>query len=95
MNVSTSRFSYSRDDRTFVAEMSDFGRLNVFHQIYPDSCDEGLTLISAKTGAEVDYIVTHTEVDDGDTLFWLLEPTKQSCRWVPAARQTKIKIFND
>lgn len=95
MITTTKLFHYIKDKKTLVAEMSDFGGAQ-FHQVYPDSCDEGLTLVSHVTGKEVDYVVNHTEKDkEGEIQFWELIPTKPSIRRVPAAKGTKIKIFND
>ncbi len=97
MKVTTSQFHYYAAEKEFVVEASNLGRNQPqFHQVYPDSCDEGLTLVSAKTGKEVDYAVNHTEKDrEGDIAYWELTPTRESLRKVPQARGTTVTILND
>ena len=103
MITTTKFFHYDPKDRTFSQEISTLegngmagGGQPTFHQIYQDSCDVGLTLVSAATGKEVDYVVSLTEKDaEGDVQCWHLVPTKQALRKVPEARGTSIVIFND
>jgi len=71
-------------------------KYSVFHQVYSDACDEGLTLISHRTGEEVDYVVIEEErANDGEIVSWVLAPTKLALKRVPRARGTKIIIWND
>jgi hypothetical protein len=80
-----------------VAELSDLSAVheNPFHRVYPDACDEGLTIIG-KTGQEVTYAINRRQVDrEGDLQFIELIPTRESIRKVPASRATKIILFND
>ncbi len=85
--VSTSKFTYAKDDNLLVAEASD---LPHFGQVWDDACDTGLTLISHQTGRMVVMAVDHTEYLDGDLLYWDL---------VPADRRNdgliKVRVFND
>lgn len=86
--VSTERFTYSAAERLLVAEASD---LPPFGRVYDDACDEGLTLISHRTGAEVVYGVEHIERDaDNDLLYWELRPASRRDAGLPT-----VRVFND
>lgn len=70
--VSTRQFFYSAEHRQFVGEISSTNGLG---RVYDDACDEGLTLVSARTGVEVTFVVDHTERSaDGELMWWLLKP---------------------
>jgi len=87
--VSTRRFTYLADERMFVAEASD---LPGFGRVYNDACDEGLTLVSHRTGCEIVCAVEHIERDrEGDLLYWDLRPA--SSRNAPFS--FTVRIFND
>ena len=95
-------FNYDKKDRTFSQEISVLEynshspRGGIWHQVYPDACDEGITLISAQTGQEVDYAVNSVDHDEeGDIAGWWLKPTAQSIRRVPACKNTHVLIIND
>jgi hypothetical protein len=67
---------------------------SVFHQIYTDAADEGITVIGKSQ--EVDYVLIKVNRDeDGDLKFYELAPTLASIRKVPSAARTKVVIFND
>ncbi len=100
MQVSTSKFSYNPKNRGFVAEASDLCSMDqeLFHQVYPDSCDPGITLISEKTGKHADYFLYRTEISDNEDrelLYWTLHPTSETVRKLPALCGTYVTIFND
>lgn len=88
--VSTRQLSYSPATRTFIGEISS---TNGFGQVWDDSTDEGLTLVST-TGTEVVYVVQDVDVDkrEGEVRSWTLIPAAgQDAR----ANGTSIKLFND
>lgn len=86
--VSTTRFTYVPAQNMLVAEMSD---LPGFGQVYDDACDEGMTLISHRTGVEIVFAVEHVERDrDGDIAYWDLRPVR-SKEWAAGT----VRIFND
>ena len=98
MNILSERFSYSPNEKQFLAESSDFCRANkgLFHRLYQDACDEGITLISSRTGAEVDfYVDEYHKNNEGELISWLLRPTPESLRKVPFAKGTSVLILND
>lgn len=89
--ISTRRFFYQKDAGLLTAEISDFGPGFGFGQVYDDACDEGLTLVSHKTGTEVTYGVEHVERDrEGDLLYWDLRPADRKLDYLPT-----VRIFND
>jgi hypothetical protein len=76
--VSTNSFQWDADRRMFSTEISDLGREFNFGQVYDDACDEGLTLIGARTGEAVTCTVTHVERDrEGDLLYWGSAPARE------------------
>jgi hypothetical protein len=90
--VSSARFTWVPETRTFIAEMSDLGS---FDRVYDDACDEGLTLVSAnRPGEQIVFAVTRVERDaDGDLMYWDLIPAQPQ----PAARGCTfgVRVFND
>jgi len=92
--LSSALFTWSRTDNLLVAEMSTLqgNGLIGFARVYDDACDQGMTIRSARTGREVPFAVTHTEIRDGDTLYWDLEPVDAAGRVV---YDCKARIFND
>jgi hypothetical protein len=83
--VSSRQFDYSHVDG-YVAEISSTNGLG---RVYDDACDEGLTLVSQRTGREVVFVVDEVERRDGDVLLWRLVPAKPSESRVP------MTLFND
>jgi hypothetical protein len=98
--VSSRQFSWHGprrfgDEGEYVGEISS---TNGFGRVYDDAADEGLTLVSARTGQEVVFVVDHTERDrDGDVLFWLLRPAVRHARPQnhAAIYRTTIRLYND
>lgn len=86
--VSTRQLTWDSQHQEYVGEISStYG----FGQVYTDACDEGLTLVSAKTGHEVVFVVEHEERDDleNEILFWVLRPATKIDRHV------RVRLFND
>lgn len=72
-----------------VAEMSELrGGLG---RVWADSCDEGLTVVSAKTGTEKVFVVDHVEYREGDLLWWDLK----SVTGTRIDGQVTLTLFND
>jgi hypothetical protein len=98
MIISTDQLTYSKESKRFSCEASNLNGNcgSLFHRIYPDACDAGLTIISARTGIPVDYYVDEYKLDsDGEIWGWDLKPTPESIRKVPSASGTSLLIFND
>lgn len=67
-----------------VAEASE---LNGFGRVWSDSCDEGLTVVSARTGDIRVFVVDHVEYDpEGDTRWWDLKSLDE---------RLTLTVFND
>jgi hypothetical protein len=96
-------FHWSPEDGLFSQELSSLGvnpRVNAFHKLYNDACDEGITLISATTGVEVDYYVNEidwmNEFNEGREIAgWNLLPTPETIRKHPRLKNTRVLIIND
>ena len=103
MITTTKFFHYVSNLRVFCTEISTLeagGMVGqgapTFHQIYPDAADLGLTLVSHKTGREVDYVINDvTRNAEGEIESWELVPTTHALRRTPEARGTRILIYND
>ena len=97
----SSHFQYNNKTGVFTTEMSELSAacrptgLPVFHQVYPDSADEGLTLLSERSGVSVDYVVDgyETNPEDNAILVWILKPTDRAYQ-VKNAIGTIIRIYN-
>jgi hypothetical protein len=99
MTIPIGQFTIHREGEgrhfTLVGELSDFGPAGTypFHQIYPDACDEGVT-VQGKSGA-VDYCVSEWKVEDGDLQKIILLPTPESVKRVPGAAGSDMVLYND
>lgn len=98
MQISTCKFTYNKQHRGFVAEASDLCPVSqpLFHRVFDDSCDDGITLISHITGLSADFYVDEIGKNaDQDILYWLLKPTSTTVRKYPRLRGVYVRIFND
>jgi hypothetical protein len=87
--VSTRQLHYNPKSRRFLGDISD---THGFGRVYNDACDEGLTLVSERTGTEVVFAVTkETRNSEGETLWWDLTPVSDDELNV----QCRIRLFND
>jgi hypothetical protein len=95
----STRELFVHPDKTLSADISDLsggGTKQVFGQIYPDSCDEGLVLVSHKSGAEVRMYVTKTVRDcENDITHWCLRSVPEDERLLGLSRTIELTIFND
>jgi hypothetical protein len=85
--VSTGRFLYHAASNTFTAEASDLPVMWT-GRAYDDACDEGLTLVSTRTGAEVVCVLHDMATSEGDVLFWTFRPADPAHTFV-------VNVFND
>lgn len=98
MYFSTKKFNCDSKRKVLVAEISDLGiRLprSPFVRVYHDSADEGLVLMSHKTGKKATFYIDHIETDEGDIRWWTLLPTIETMHDIPQLRGWKIELFND
>lgn len=90
--VSSDRFSYEPNHRSFVSERSDLAEYDLFRQIYDDLADVGFSMVSARTGETRIFFLEESEMDeDGDIRFWTFRMLK------PDGNESDITctIFND
>lgn len=96
---STKQFTFDATTGEFLAEASELTGGDVarplFGQVFSDSADEGLILVSAKTGHPIVFYVSMTKRNaDNDVLWWSLSMAPESKRQNPSVCVT-VKIFND
>jgi protocatechuate 3,4-dioxygenase beta subunit len=86
-------------DKTLSADISDLSMGNtkqVFGQVYDDACDDGLILVSHKTGQEVRMVVTRTVHDkEGDVTHWCLRSVRADERRLELPYTLELTIYND
>ena len=88
--LSTNRFTYDKNTKEFVAEISELPRWK------GDLCVEDITLTSHITGKESDWQCYSVQRDpDGDILFWSLRPTKNTIAVHPGLAGVTALILND
>jgi hypothetical protein len=93
--VNSKSFDYCQISKTFTADISDLGS-RVFERIYPDACDQGIVMMSYKTGVEAKFVVEKEERDrENDLTGWILVPTADTLRKIPHLNGVKVIIFND
>jgi hypothetical protein len=98
MYYRSAQFSYDAKSKVFSADISELtaGRSQFLGQIYPDAADEGLVLISDRTGQEARFYLNVIDIDpEGDYKLWELFPTPESVRKQPGLRGVRVLIFND
>jgi hypothetical protein len=77
-------------ERKLVGEISSTAGLG---RVHPDACDEGLTVINPRTGAEVVFVIDHVQYADEDDdrteiVWWTLRPAA-------TGHDLTITLFND
>lgn len=98
--ISTDMFFYDKQERCFSQEMSTLsgGKENrpVLERLYPDSCDEGIQLISHKTLQTITFYVDRTHINrDNEITHWELFVTPECLRKLPHLKGVKVIIWND
>jgi hypothetical protein len=88
--LSTNRFKYYKDTKEFFAEISDLPQITGGLRL------QDITLTSHVTGKESDWALeTEYRDPDGDILYWLLRPTKNTIAVHPRLDGASIVITND
>jgi hypothetical protein len=102
--VSSKSFDWFADRRIFIAEISElpsfyrpghFRGSFQFEQVYPDACDVGFTMISDRTGEEVVFAMTSTDMNGDEIAGWRFTPTRESVRRFPRCAGVSALIIND
>lgn len=93
---STKVFHYDAANKLFSAYASDISHaMPLFHRVWADACDEGLILISERTGLGSNWVVTSVDEDEGDVAGWNLVPTDESVRKNAGLKGVRMLIIND
>lgn len=100
MTIPIERFTITKGDKvtSLTAELSSFGRGPVLELIYPDVPGllrrRGLT-IRGRRAEVVYYLANELKDREGDLEAYLLLPTRESVKDVPAAANTQVLLLND
>lgn len=90
---STDEFAYA--DGTFSAFVSDLPRFDP-EQVYPDALDEGICLVSARTGRKAWFVLARRHTDrEGDLTHWEFVPSTEALRVDRRLANVTVKVFND
>ncbi len=66
----TSKFTYIKENRTFVTEASDIHGFDP-RRIYDDACDIGFYMVSDKTGKKILFVEEGPDYnDDNELICW-------------------------
>lgn len=90
----SSDFDFDSTTGVFSQDMSilDHKTHTVFHQVYVDAIDDGLAIVSDRTGVTVSYAVDETIRNaDQDIVKWVLVPINPD---KTKARGTSVVIYN-
>jgi len=95
-HYNTNVFHYDKEHNEFTQEASSLPNLPlspIFGRVYDDACDQGLVLVSQRTGMAVTFVVTKTLTqsygDETEVQGWELKPVEKP--WAGM----KMVIFND
>lgn len=92
MQVSTRTMQYDRENQILSCDVSDFGPDFGFEQLNPHKPGTGVSVVSHRTGAVVDFHIVWAERLDGDLLYWILRPDNLVD---PALEDLSLQIYND
>jgi len=88
---------YHSETRTISVEASTLQANGIRPgRVFDDSCDEGFTLISHRTGREIVVCHNHVERRDGDLLYSDFHPATELAAIARGAAPTvTLRIYND
>lgn len=90
----STQLTYCKKEKCFVGEISEIPK--VLRQLWNDSLDIGFGIRSAKTDNVAFFtLVEISNNGEGETLFWVFEPTDKSIAANPALLAHKVFIYND
>ena len=93
--ISTDRFTYNKDTKTFIAEASELPT-PMLGQVWPDSLDQGFVLVSRATGHEATFTIWEEEKNsEGELEAYRLLPTPEAVKKNPGLKGVQVLVFND
>lgn len=93
-HINSDRFSYNPQTQTFACEESDLHGIRYCGRIYDDAADEGMWLVSHKTGKKKPFALFHTHVREGEITHWEYHEIDPKTG-LTVFNGVKIAIFND
>lgn len=95
--ISTSRFTFHRETKTFVAEASDFSRMDLAGRVYDDAADAGFVMVSERTGQKILCLYSGDKRDGENELLYeiFLCYDLRGRPLVGPLAGAEVKIFND
>lgn len=97
VSINLKRFLWDKGNRLLAADASNLGPACEgnwwLRRIYPDACDVGIRIFSAKTGKSMTFYLEREERDaEGDLVAWHFRPVPESRR---ECNVDEVVIFND
>jgi hypothetical protein len=90
----SSKFTFHRSSRMIVAELSELGPQPT-GRIWPDAADEGLVIVSEKTGEEATFVHYGDDLTSDGVAVRKFSPTAETVRRLPAIVGWKLHLLND
>ena len=94
--ISSKYFDYTSKDRLFCCEASGLPKsFNFLSEIYNDACDAGFIMVGEKTGIEVIFYLTETDIYHEKIVGWNYKPEEMAIRKYPEMKDVSVLIIND
>jgi hypothetical protein len=91
---STNTLHIAPNSKVLVGEASEMG-LRIT-QLYDDACDEGLCLMSHKTGeCSYWYLSQRVTSPDSELMAWVFKPCAETLRKTPVLEGWELRVLND
>ncbi len=92
--ISSDRFTVGNN--VLSVEASDLGRDFRLGPVYDDACDEGFTVVSARTGLEaVFYAAREIRDREGELQMHVFQITPESARMLGVPSTFRVEVYND
>jgi len=93
--IVSDKFHFDRETMTMSADITDLGVEELWERAYPDACDAGFRIVSARTGRSVMFVVEGEDRHDGDLIAWRLKAVKDRRHHEPILDLMKVVVYND
>lgn len=88
-------FSFDKRRKLIVVELSTLGP-NPFGRVWMDAADEGMTIVSERTGQLATFAVEKVQRDSENEIeVYILYPTPATVRMMPELRNWRLHVLND
>lgn len=90
--IDSGRFTWDKENKSLVIEISDLHDFNIYQKIYSDAADRGFAIRSSRTGkVELFYYCETVKNDEGEIQYWRFRPVNKLLR----LKIQEVLIFND